>query len=172
MPGPEKSRKSKQAKRYGLGAGGKPIELELPSGEVCLVTRPGVRGLIKAGLLDSLDTLTGLVQAELIDSQDPKKQAQAAKQLMAKPEELDNALSLVDRVVCFVVQEPKVHPSPQDDEAREPGVLYVDWVDEEDKMFIFNFVVGGTRDISQFRQELQGRVGSVSAVQDVPLPTE
>lgn len=187
MPG--QSRKSK-SKSYGVGVAGKPLDLLLPSGNICLVRRPGVRGLIKAGLLDSLDSLTSLVQADLIDSKDPKKQAQAAQQLMADPDRLEEGLAMIDKAVCFSVVEPKLlrpiqvdlrgnpvldaegKEIPLEADDRDPNALYVDDVDEEDKTFIFNFIVGGTRDIEQFRQATQGRMGGLSAGEDVPLSTE
>lgn len=166
MPG-----QSRKAKKYTLGTS-KPIELALPSGNVCLVTRPGVRGLIKAGLLDSLDSLTGLVQRELLDSNDPKKQAQAAQQILADPAKLEEGLAIIDKAVCHAVQAPTVLMPPPEGEERDPDAVYVDEVDDEDKTFIFNFIVGGTRDIEQFRQETQGRLGSLSAGQDVQVPTQ
>lgn len=158
----------KATKRYSLGVN-KPTELELPSGNICLVERMGVRGLIKAGLMDSLDSLTGLVQKELIDSQDPKKQAQAALQLAEDPAKLQEGIDLIDRVICHVVKAPEVHMPPKEGE-RDPEKLYADDVDDDDKTFIFNFVVGGTRDIEQFRQERHQRLVSLSALQDVQMP--
>lgn len=166
MPG-----QSRKAKKYSLGTT-KPIELNLPSGNVCLVNRPGVRGLIKAGLLDSLDSLTGLVQRDLLDSNDPKKQAQAAQQLLDSPERLEEGLSIIDRAVCHAVVEPKVLMPPPEGEQRDPEATYADEVDDEDKMFIFNFIVGGTHDIESFRAETQGRLGLLSTGQDVPVPTQ
>lgn len=184
MPG--QSRKPK----YGIGKATAQIELELPSGNTCLVIRPGVQGLIKYGILDSLDSLTGLVQTELIDPHDPKKMQAAVARMAERPEDLTTAMDLVDKVIAYVVQQPSVlrpiqmtvdgKPSldadgnevPLRDSERDPEALYVDDVDLEDKMFIFQFVVGGTRDIETFRAESANMLGGVPTIQNVSLPAE
>lgn len=158
-------------KQYKLGRADAGQDLRLPSGNVCLVKRPGPEGLIKAGLLDSLDTLTALVQTEHIDSNDPKAMARAVQTMAADKGKLIDAITLMDKVVCHVVLQPPVAMPPGDGE-RDPEALYVDEVDEEDKAFIFNFVVGGTRDIETFRKERAELMGGIPAVQDVQLPAK
>jgi hypothetical protein len=87
------------------------------------------------------------------------------------PEQITNSLDLIGRVMELVVVQPKVvrpvvrddHGQPRlnaqgeeiplADEAREPDVVYTDYIDMMDQMFIFQFVVGGTRDLETFRQE-------------------
>lgn len=170
MPG--QTRRSGGKPKYGLGKSAQQIELVLPSSETCLVIRPGVQGLIKAGILDNLDTLTGLVQTELIDSKDPRIKQQAVNALASRPGDLLKAMSLVDRVVCHVVKAPEVEMPPESDSERDPETLYADDVDLDDKMFIFQFVVGGTRDIEQFRKQSEELLGGIPTVQNVSLPTE
>lgn len=63
---------------------------------------------------------------------------------------------------------PLMEEIPQSD--REEDVIYTDDVDVDDKTFIFNFVVGGTRDIETFRQESGLHVATVSRREDVELP--
>lgn len=55
---------------------------------------------------------------------------------------------------------------PEDD--RDPDFLYAAEVDFMDKMFIFNYAVGGTRDLERFRQEYEQSVDSIHAVTDAP----
>lgn len=167
MPGQTRSTK----KQYGLGRTDA-TELLLPSGNTCLVKRPGVQGLIKAGLLDSLDSLTSIVQVEHIDANDPKKMAAAVSKMAADPARINEALDVVDKAVCFAVVAPKVFMPPPDGETRMEDAVYADDVDEEDKMFIFQFLVGGTRDVESFRKESQAMLGGVPTIQDVPLPAE
>lgn len=183
MPGPSKTKT-----KYSLGRADA-SDLKLPSGNVCLVKRPGVQGLIKAGLLDSLDSLTAIVQVDHIDANDPKKMAQAVNKMAADPTRIGEALDLVDKAICFAVVAPKVFRPvvldtdgtpvllsgkevPLPDDEREPDRIYTDEVDEEDKMFIFQFLVGGTSDVASFRKESQAMLGGLPAVQDVPLSTE
>lgn len=64
-----------------------------------------------------------------------------------------------------IKRDDKEHPVleviPQDE--RDEDVLYTDIVDMDDKMFIFNYVVGGSTDLEQFRQEYGDSLASVSA---------
>lgn len=166
MPGQPKAKK-----QYGLGRTDAK-ELLLPSGNTCLVKRPGVQGLIKAGLLDSLDSLTNIVQMDHIDANDPKKMAAAVNKMSADPARISEALTVVDKAVCFAVVAPKVFMPPPEDETRMEDATYVDEVDEEDKMFIFQYLVGGTGDVETFRKESQAMLGGVPASEDVPVPAE
>lgn len=182
MPG--QSRK----KKYGLGKSNQRIELGLPSGETCLVIRPGVQGLIRMGILDSLDSLTSLVQTELIEAQDPRKAQKAVAALAERPEDLAKAMDLMDKVTeCVVVEPSVVRPIQRDDAGkpilldgkeiplldseRDDEVFYTDDVDIDDKMFIFQYVVGGTNDLQQFRNESAELLGGVPTLQDVSLPS-
>lgn len=160
---------------YGIGLANKPMELDLPSGNTCLAIRPGAQGLIKEGLLDSLDQLTALVQKEHIDSKDPRKGLQSAVNAMAaNPKDLMEGLEMVDKVIAFVVKEPKVWMDEYEKDGvtlkpRKPDRLYADGVDLEDKMFIFQWTVGGTADLARFREESNQLMGNIPAQQDVRL---
>lgn len=156
-------------KQYKLGAN-KAHELDVPSGNTCLVRRPGVQGLIKEGLLDSLDSLTSLVQIEHIDSKDPKKMAEAVQGLAGRKEDLAKGMEMVDRALCAVIVQPKVLPVPKSEEDRDPELLYIDEVDEEDKMFIFQYVLGGSKDLERFREERQKLLGGLQSGEDVSVP--
>ena len=87
---------------------------------------------------------------------------------------------MVNAVVAASVTEPKVHPLPTKDDVeiwntqhpdeqvntpedlRDDDLLYVDEVDDEDKMFIFQWASGGTADIERFRQEAATDLASLA----------
>lgn len=192
MPGPNATKKTaaKAASKpgYGLGLANKGFDLELPSGNTCLAIRPGAQGLIKAGLLDSLDQLTSLVQTDLIDVHNPKVTAEAVKSMQLDMSKLAEGLEMIDRCVAHCVQQPKVwldeqavdeqtgepifrmEPDGKGGEVRKPvykprvvGRIYADDVDLEDKMFIFNWSMGGTADLKSFREQFQAMLGNISA---------
>lgn len=48
------------------------------------------------------------------------------------------------------------------EDARDDGVLYADEVDLDDKMFLFQWAVGGTSDVESFREGLKANVAAVS----------
>lgn len=117
MPG-----KSRTPVTYNLGQVDDELhDLTLPSGQRCQARRVGVEGLIDAGLLDSLDELTSLVQTEHVQ---PKSKAiparsiastpkitaadtdAATKALAADPERLGTAFSVIDKLVVYIVVQP------------------------------------------------------------------
>lgn len=179
-------KKAVPAGGYSIGRGSSPtdlVDVELPSGNICQARRPGVQGLIGAGLLDSLDELTALVQTEHIDPKTPSgmaaaqrvtaKQAEDATQaLLADKDKLETAFTLIDRITAYVVVQPPVwvdyklkvsDPGQEsrietDDEfnrreeaAAKAGAIAVREVDDEDKMFLLQWCVGGTSDLAGFR---------------------
>lgn len=175
------------------------IDLEMPSGQMAQVRRPGVTGLVKAGLLDSLDTLTGLVKTEHMDrvrTGEATTQVVTADDISALAKDtgkLVQTLDLMDRITEFVVIQPSVLRPVQRDDAgkpitawrgkidaetgeqvmeemdlpdveRVPGQVYTDTVDATDKVYLFQFVVGGVRDLEQFRKEFGEALGSVESL--------
>lgn len=165
---------SKYAPNTWLSSGAGGLEdLVVPSGQTCLVRRPGLEGLLKAGVLRNLDTLSAIV-----DQKHLKKTAKGAppkvnvSSLMSDEKALSDIMLAVDKVVSFCVVKPEVHLTPDDETRRKPGLVYADMVGIEDKMFIFNYVVGGTRDLETFRAGLDESLGSVADGEGVPGEAE
>ena len=137
-------------------------DLEVPSGQVCQARRPGVEGLVRMGLLDKVDSLTGIVDSKHIKRVKGQKTIDE-KSLMSDPESLLKAMATIDKVICYVVVQPHIQPAvktvdgqevPLTDEEYEPGVVYTSMISIEDKMFIFNYAVGGSKDLEKFRQRI------------------
>lgn len=201
----KKPQDRKQAQtRYGSNWKKPLSDLDLPSGEVCQVRRPGVQGLIKAKALHSLDSLTAIVQNETI----PKAEGKPTTDVEAianDPEKFGKMMDTVDKIVCHVVVQPKVvtNLTPEVDgdgeivmdgdtpklreltddekdaavaewEADHPNLplVYVDWIDSVDKMFIMNFAVGGSGDLAEFRKATQVSVGGVQPGEATADPAE
>lgn len=138
------------------------VDLELPSGNVCQVRAPGMQAFLAKGLIPN--SLMGHIKDRLeanagkqSPAQRKKAEAEAARQMMEDiskdPEKIQDLLDLCDRVVLECVKQPHVEPAPEDEDDRDPDLLYVDEVELDDKMHIFNFAVGGTRDAQQFRSQ-------------------
>lgn len=153
--------------------------LDLPSGYTVQVKRPGVQGLVKSGVLESLDSLTSIVQGETIPKADGKPLVDV-KKIMADPSKLSSMMDLMDKIVLFCVVEPKLSPKPvvlsdPEDPASEPvkeptdeqvdalrsdDEQYVDLVDDDDKTYIMNFALGGQKDLATFRQATEEALAS------------
>lgn len=156
---------------WGSGEAGGLIDLEVPSGQLCLVKRPGIEGLLKAGVLKDLDTLTSLVNDKVIKKTAKGKATPTPEvnvnAILAHPEKLDAIMHTVDRTICECVIKPPIMMTPNDETRRKSGVIYADMVDLTDKMFIFQYVVGGSKDLERFRDELEGSMGDLGSVQAV-----
>lgn len=154
------------------GVGGRE-DLTVPSGQTCLVSRPGLEGLIRAGVLRNVDSLSAIVDKKHIKKTKKGQPDKVdAESIMKDPAALDSIIHTVDKVVCHCVILPEIHMAPNDVTLRKPGVVYTDMVGLEDKMFIFNFVVGGTRDLESFRGGLDSAMGGVEAQSGVPDSAE
>jgi len=171
-PQDRKRKASKGKGKYAAttwGAGGSVFEdLQVPSGQMCLARRPGVQGLIEAGVLRDIDTLSSIVDQKHIKRVEGRADPEVDVQSLIKDEaSLLSILDVVDKVLCYVVVEPEILAVPAEMDDREDGVIYTDMVDIEDKMYIFNFAVGGTRSLETFRQQRDELMGSVDPVEAV-----
>lgn len=137
-------------------------DLQVPSGQICQVRRPGVEGLVRMGLLDKVDSLTGIVDQKHIKRVKGQKVIDE-KSLMSDPEALLQAMSTIDKVLCHVVVQPRIERPVVEVDGKEhelpeseyvAGVVYTSMVGIEDKMFIFNYAVGGSKDLEKFRQRV------------------
>jgi hypothetical protein len=158
------------------------VDLEVPSGQLCQARLPGVQQLIAAGVIDSADTLTSLVDQKHIKRVQGKTSGKApakeidTESLMKDPENLRKMFSLIDQVVCHMVVQPSVitclrtvekEDGTTEDEVipipeRVEGQVYSDMIDMLDKMFIFQYAVGGGTDLESFREQFGEAMGSVA----------
>lgn len=146
------------------GSKAKGEDLLCPSGQTCRVLKSGPQQLVAAGVLESMDALTGIVQNELIPQAEGRPKVDAAK-LAKNPAALTKMLDMADKVVVHSVLEPKVHPTPGPDEERDESKIYTDMIDIEDKFFIMQFAMGGVKDFEQFRKESETAVVGMDELQ-------
>lgn len=132
-------------------------DLELPSGEVCLARNVGMQVFLERGLIPN--SLMPIIRQALVGEEPDLKMDDISE------EQIKEMMDLFDAATVLCVVEPKVHRVPRDGEGepvpiedRDPDKLFVDEVDFEDKQFIFQWVVGGTRDLERFREEQSASV--------------
>ena len=138
--------------------------LTVPSGAVALVRAPGMQVFLKEGVIPN--ALMPIVQEAMVRGTAPSDEDMGS--LVDDPKKIQEIMNLADSVTIFCCIDPKVHPIPVGevivagiptaqvipfgDPKRDPDILYVDEIDFNDKMFIFNFAVGGgTADFAKFR---------------------
>lgn len=175
--------------------GGIVEDITVPSGQLCLARRPGVQGLVAAGVLDHVDSLTTLVGEKHIKrAKGGQVEDIDVKELAKDPKRLIDVMQVVDTIVCHVVLKPAISPSPkckicnnviewhswapndevdhQPDIDEKPGAIYAYQVDLEDKMFLVNYAAGGTRSLERFRRESAESLERVESGEDVLVSSE
>jgi hypothetical protein len=134
------------------------------------------------------DPLTAIVEKGIASKKGlrPQQQIDIAKD----PVKLGALVEMLDRTLCYAVVEPRVVMPPEctvcdeldtatakqhTDQDRKDyhefaegerlhGVLYADRVDMEDKSFIMQFTLGGTRDLERFRREHSSALAGLQSV--------
>lgn len=193
-------------------------EIEVPSGNIALLRRPGPGMFLKGGNLP--DILTADVQDVVRDKQGlpPEK----LKALAGDNSKIPSMLQMIDDAVLAATIEPSLranptcarlqpeefskhkvhvavgghvegdeicdgipsdpehidskHPNyhmfiPGDEipwEQRDPEFMYLQEVELTDKVFIFQYAVGGSSDLARFRSEYGQLVGSIQPSTDSP----
>jgi len=109
---------------------------------------------------------------------DPKK-APTPEEMMADvemdPEKLGAIMDFIDLIVVECLISPIVkHDPPNEDRDMSPDrvFLYVDEVDLDDKIFIWQYAVGGTRDLEAFRERQERNMEFVSTLENVEHSTK
>lgn len=144
----------------------KATDLKLPSGNVALVRNPGIQHFLRIGIIP--DPMMAMVQKMIAGKQkefDPSE-------FIKDEDSLLTTFELFDKVLVEVVIEPKVVMPPKKQEDRDDETLYADDVDFEDKVFIFQFAVGGTKDLEEYLQRQKQAVDAVQSGEGVDGPTE
>lgn len=154
-----------------------------PSGQRAQILRPGVAGLMEADILHNLDGLTAMVEKHVNKARGKKPSDRKRKGskpsddidvdgLMKDTEALKDIMTVVNQaMVAFIVQ-PKVHPDPEDISDREDGKIYTAMIDLNDRLFLFNYMVGGSKDLTSFREGLAEAVGSLEAESELQHEAE
>lgn len=145
---------------------------ELPSGKLIRMKRSSMNSLLAAGIVPN--SLMAIVQSSIdtgkgVDSID----------FSGDPQKIQDMMKMMDDVVVFVVKEPeinslptKVDPKTKKVEDKNPALLYVDEIDDEDKMFIFQYATGGTKNLEQFREQIAPVLATVQSSSTVARPTK
>jgi len=137
--------------------------LDLPSGKAVEVRQiMGFKPLLKAGVIPN--SLMTIVQKSIDKGEEPDLAEFGEDMDMDK---IDEMMEMIDSIAVFMIVNPVVHAVPKKKSDRDPTLLYVDELDEGDKVFIMQWVTGGTRDLEQFRKENGPMLAALSRSEDV-----
>lgn len=153
------------------------VPLPLPSGNTALVQPLGMpellkRGLIPNPLISSISSVLTKADARMTGGDPEKAEKKARKELAEQmdtwaqdPTKMAAVFEMADSITLACVLKPEVHPAPEPGEdgsvSRDPGLLYIDQVDVDDKFYVMSFGMSGVRDLDGFRAELAGSVGAL-----------
>lgn len=165
---------------------GSVIFLTTPTGQTCYAKRVGLPGLVQAGVLGEADDLTAFVDTKHIRRVRGGKTADHDEidfaSIMRDPEQLGKIIMMMDRALPIIVQQPelKLHFTDEDDgstlrvpdDDRDVESIYTDQIGLEDKMFLFNWAVGGSADVKRFREESGAVVATMVDGDDLPRPAK
>lgn len=153
-------------------------ELIMPSGQTCRARRISVQAVIETGMIGQLDSLTATVDSYTRKVKGgkgvPDGSVVMSDKLLGDTEALNLIIGAVDQIIPHVVVSPnvKLHYTQVKvgetvvtklikAEDRQPGQVYTDMIDFTDKMFLFEWSVGGLAGLTSFRGETHGDVGDV-----------
>lgn len=140
--------------------------LTLPSGNSVRVFNPGMKTFLVNGTLPN--SLMALADKALQKGQPMGKDDMEA--LIKDPKKIADMLKFVDDLTMAVVVEPPVFPTPDHGMDRDGDKLYIDELDDEDKLFIFTWATGGSTDLERFRAELAGTLAPLQSGDDLEVP--
>lgn len=136
-------------------------ELEVPSGSIALVKPMPITDLLTEGVFP--DSMRAIVQDAMKDGDKEGSDKVDMDAILEDPEKLTEMFESFDRILVRVCVEPVVEMAPENDSDRDEEILYADEVDLQDKMFIFQFVVGGSKDLAEFRKGTGDALGSLES---------
>lgn len=138
-------------------------KVPLPSGNVCLARNPGIHVFIEQGMIPN--NLLPVIQEALNEGKgiSPKK----VKEASADIDMLRDMVAMADAVVVYCVLKPEINAVPETEAQRDSDLFYVDEMDFDDKMFIFQWALGGTKALDRFREESSAAVVALDAGEDM-----
>lgn len=143
------------------------VDLTCPSGQLCQVRKPGTEGLMKLGLLERLDNLTGTVHTDHI-ARVKGEVTPEVPDITNDPVARKEMLDIMNQIVAVTVVQPKLSEDVEKASDRVEGLVYMSDVDLEDKTFIMQYALGGSADLATFREKRDKIAGTLAAGEKVP----
>lgn len=164
-PGPEQVPVEKDP--YAPVVWGNLEDFTCPSGQRCALRPVDLGSLLTTGLLEKINALTGVVEADLIRPAQGLPPINVEK-ILEDPSRTAELLTIIDKVVAGVVARPSLLPSYDaegfiTEDCREMGRVYVDSVPLRDRIAIFHKSLQGLEELKSFRA---GSVQPGSSVAD------
>lgn len=135
-------------------------KLLLPSGFVCIAVNKGIDTFVEQGKVPNM--LMPMVEAAIAEGEGKPPTKAELKETVKDVESIKEVMDFINAIVVDCVLSPTLALPPADRKDRDPAVLYTDEASLEDRMFVFQWVVGGTRDVERFREQSAAVVADIS----------
>lgn len=139
--------------------------LTLPSGNTMRVKKIGLQALMKTGIMPN--SLMTYAQNAVKKGKKEEVTEVDMLEILQDEKQVKEIAKFMDEVTIICAEEPQVHRLPAEGVEKDDDLLYVDEVDDEDKMFLFQVVTGGTTEVETFREEHASNVAAVRGRQNM-----
>lgn len=150
------------------------VELELPTGAVILAKGlTSMRAFLKSGAIPN--SLMVIIQESIDKGKEPDLDSimqPTGEDGKVDQQSIDDMLALVDNATVATWILPPTALPPENDEDRRDDVLYTDEIDENDKLFVFQWAIGGSDDLETFRKEQNAGMDRLRASQGLEGSTQ
>jgi hypothetical protein len=158
-------------------------ELTLPSGQTCRARKVTITSLIEAGIMNEADSLTAMVDQHTRKIKGGKVADGTPvldQSILRDSSAISAMIMMADRALPSIVVSPPVSlhftetvvgrtkvtkkiPESERNAMRlvQPGLVFTDQIDLEDKMHLFEWGVGGLKAFSSFRADTPSDVGDL-----------
>lgn len=156
--------------------------IELPSGLVVRWRNPGgLRAFLSEGVIPN--SLLPMIDRALKNKQGVDEEE--ISDLVKDTGKVAEMMSMYDNIAMKCLIEPRLLPVPtwedveannqkfpeapvdEPEDLREDESLYVDELPDDDKMYLFQLISGGVKDLETFRQQQKINVGSLERISGV-----
>lgn len=146
-----------------------PFDYTTSSGQLILVQRLDMDDILTLGLENDLDFMSKAIVSE--DKPEVQESDDDSISKAMKSGNLPKLKRIVDAVCLRGILAPKLHAVPEDVNARQKGLFYVDSVPFNERVELFS-VIFDTEGLQTFRQESPDDLGRVADESTVSLPAE
>lgn len=142
---------------------------ELPSGLYMKLRNPGgMAVLLKEGMIPN--SLLAVANKSLEGKRSGPEDFKAEDGKL-NLEMVNDMMQLMDHIIVVCAVEPRVYPAPGVEDERSDDLLYADEIEDEDKMFVFQWLTGGTADLESFRQRYSSNLDALGGGAALELPS-
>lgn len=135
---------------------------ELPSGLVMKLRNPGgLMAFMGAGLIPN--ELMQIMQKHINSGKNVSSEELMRETGGVGEKFVQQMSELLNTIIVKCAVEPTVLPTPASEDERDEEQLYADEIPDDDKMFVFQWISGGTADLATFRERQESSMATLAA---------